>query len=132
MRPDAGPVLVRQRDVIGADRHQAAIPNLQLTMQLNEQLSLSPVLGAIPSAAEHKNQGMLTLQRRELAALRSMIGEFVVGKDRAGHNIGSHDLQELLFAGSPVSNIVTCFEVRSYLDLKAVAAALAQDPRLLE
>jgi transcriptional regulator with GAF, ATPase, and Fis domain len=35
--------------------------------------------------------GMLTLQFRGLAAFGSMVSKFVVGKERPGHDIGSHN-----------------------------------------
>jgi hypothetical protein len=60
-------------------------------MQLDEEFCLPAVLGAIPSAAEYENHGMLTLQLGELTAFCSMVGEFVIGEKRAGHNIGSHN-----------------------------------------
>jgi hypothetical protein len=59
-------------------------------MQLDEEFCLAAVLGAKASATEHEHQGMRTLELGELAAFRSVVGKFVVGKEGAGHNIGSH------------------------------------------
>jgi hypothetical protein len=60
-------------------------------MKLDEEFCLPTVLGAITSTTEHKNHGMLTLELGELAAFGSMVSKFVVGKEGAGHNIGSHN-----------------------------------------
>jgi hypothetical protein len=90
MRAYACAVLVRHRDIVGADSHQPAISHFQLTVQFHEKFGLPPVLGTKSSPAEHQNHGMRTLQVRQLAALRSVIRELVVGKNRAWHNIRSH------------------------------------------
>jgi hypothetical protein len=57
---------------------------------LDEEFCLPPVLGAISSATEHENHGMLSLQFRELATFGGVVSEFVVRKEGAGPNIGSH------------------------------------------
>jgi len=85
-------VLIRNGDIVGAYRHETAISDFQLTMQLDEEFCLPAVLGAITSAAEYKNHGMLTLQFRELTTFGRMVGELVVREERAGHNIGSHNI----------------------------------------
>ena len=63
---------------------------------------MQAVLGAIASPAEYENHGMLTLQFRELAAFGSMVSKFVVGKERPGHDIGSHN-------GRSFRCVATCF-----------------------
>ena len=52
--------------------------------------------------AEYENHRMLTLQFRELAAFGSMVSKFVVGKERPGHDIGSHN-------GRSFRCVATCF-----------------------
>ena len=84
-------IFIGLSDVVGADRDQPAIANLDLAMELNQPFRLPPVLGAEASAAEDEDHGMRALQLGELAAFRSVIREFVVGKERAGNNIRSHD-----------------------------------------
>jgi hypothetical protein len=59
-------------------------------VKLDEELRLPAVLGTKASTAEYENHGMLPLQLRELAAFGGVVSEFVVGKERAGNDIGSH------------------------------------------
>ena len=64
MSTDAGAVLVRQSDIVGADRDQTAISNFHLTVQLDQEFGLPAVLGTKTSAAEYQNHGMRALQFR--------------------------------------------------------------------
>jgi hypothetical protein len=80
---DASAIFIRLSDVVGADGDEAAIGNLDLAMELNEQFRLAAVLGAETSAAEHENHGMLRLQFGELAALAGVVGKLIVGEDGA-------------------------------------------------
>jgi hypothetical protein len=64
---------------------------LELAMQLDEALGLTAVFGAEASAAEDEDHRMNRLKLGELAALGGVIGEFVVGEDRAGDDVWSHD-----------------------------------------
>jgi len=59
---DACAVLVCQSDIVCADRDETAICNFQLTVQLDKEFCLPTVFGAVTSAAEYENHGMLTLQ----------------------------------------------------------------------
>jgi len=52
-------IFVRLSDVVGTDRHKAAIANLHLTMEFKKPFSLSAVLGAESAAAEDEHHGML-------------------------------------------------------------------------
>jgi hypothetical protein len=87
---DAGAILIRLGDVVGANRDQPAIANLQLTMECNKPFSLPAVLGAETSAAEDEDQWMLSLQFGELSAFRGVVGKLVVGEDSPWNNVGSH------------------------------------------
>jgi hypothetical protein len=87
---DAGAVLVGERDVVGADGDETAVANFYFAVELDEELGLAAVFGAEASAAEDEDHGLLRLQLGELAAFRGVIGELVVGKERAGDNVGSH------------------------------------------
>ena len=71
---------VRLSDVVGANRGQPAIADLQLTMECNKPFSLPAVLRAETSAAEDKNHWMLSLQFGELLAIRGVIGELIIGE----------------------------------------------------
>ena len=51
---------------------------------------LSAIFGTETAPAEDENHRMLSLQLRKLSMLRSVIGKFVIGKDRAGDNVRSH------------------------------------------
>jgi hypothetical protein len=59
-------------------------------MELNKPFSLPAVFGAVPSATEDENHRMLSLQLRELPALRSVVGQFVVGEDSPWNNVRAH------------------------------------------
>jgi hypothetical protein len=65
---------IRLSDIVRADRDKPAIANLQLTMEFDKPFSLPPVLGAITSAAEDKNHGVLSLQFGRLPAFRGVVG----------------------------------------------------------
>src|SRR5713101_6711013 len=52
---DATPIFIRLGNIVGADCDEAAIANLELTMELNKPFSLPAVFGAETSAAEDQN-----------------------------------------------------------------------------
>src|SRR5215213_469188 len=78
---DSGAIFIRLSDVVGANRDQPAIADLNLTMKLNKPFMLPAVLGAVPSAAEDENHWMLLLQFGKLPAFRGVIGKLIVGED---------------------------------------------------
>src|SRR5262249_47508246 len=86
---DAAAIFIRLGDVVGADRDQPAITNLELTVELNEPFSLPAVLGAETSAAEDENHGILSLQFGELPAFRGVVGKLIVGEDSPWNNVRS-------------------------------------------
>jgi hypothetical protein len=57
---DSAAIFIRFGDIVGANRDEAAIGDLKLTMELNKPFSLSAVLGAEASAAEDENRRMLS------------------------------------------------------------------------
>src|SRR6266481_1319865 len=103
---DAGAILIRLGDVVGANCDQPAIANLQLTMECNKPFSLPAVLGAETSAAEDEDHWMLSLQFGELPAFRGVVGKLVVGEDSPWNNVGSHMKSLTVGCASPgcVSN----------------------------
>jgi hypothetical protein len=58
---DSCTILIRVRDIVGADRDQPAIGNLEFTMELNQPFRLSAVLGSVTPSAEDEDQGVLFL-----------------------------------------------------------------------
>jgi hypothetical protein len=60
-------------------------------MELNKSLRLAPVLGAVTTAAEDENHGMLPLQFGELAVLRGVVGKLIIRKRSSWNNVRSHD-----------------------------------------
>ena len=98
---DSAAILIGLGDIVGADRDQPAIGDLELTMELNEPFSLPAVLGAETSAAEDENHGMLSLQFGELAAFRGVVGKLVVGEDGPGNNVSSHRKSSTVGCASP-------------------------------
>jgi len=87
---DASAIFIGLADIVGANGDKPAISNLELTMELNEQFRLPPVLGAETSPAEDENHRVLSLQFGELPALRGMIGKLIVGKGSPRNNVRSH------------------------------------------
>ena len=64
--------------------------NLELTVELNETLMLSPLFWAETAATEDKNHRIWPLEFRELPALGAVVGKLVIGEDSARNNIISH------------------------------------------
>jgi hypothetical protein len=87
---DAAAVFIRFGDVVCADGDKPAVGDLKFAMELHEAFGLTAVLGAEASAAKDENHGMLALQFGELATFRGVVGKFVIGKLRAGNDVGSH------------------------------------------
>ncbi len=67
---------------------------------------------------------MRTLQFRELSTFCRMIGEFVVGKGRAGHNIGSHDEDSAQKRGAQSAQ--NCFAITNGVGLKRPLAKVSR------
>jgi hypothetical protein len=70
VRPDAGAIFVRLSDVVRADRNKSAIADLELAMQLDESFGLPTVFGAVASAAEDQNQGVVPAVLKASGVLR--------------------------------------------------------------
>jgi hypothetical protein len=70
--------------------NEPAIADLELAMELNKALGLSAVLGTVASTAENKNHRMLSLQLRQLAVFRCVVGKLIVREDSAWNDVGSH------------------------------------------
>jgi hypothetical protein len=87
---DSATIFVCLDAVVGANRDQPAIADLNLTMELNKPFVLPAFLGAESSAAEDENHWMLLLQFGELPAFRGVIGKLIVGEDRPWNNVRSH------------------------------------------
>jgi hypothetical protein len=77
-------------DVVGSDRDQSAICNLELAVELNETLMLPPLLWAETAATEYENHWVLPLEFRELPAFCGVVGKLIVGEDCAWNNVISH------------------------------------------
>ena len=74
MGADPAATFVRLGDVVGAYRDQPGVGNFHLAVELDQPFGLRAVLGAVTSAAEDENHGMLSLQLRELPAFRGAVG----------------------------------------------------------
>jgi hypothetical protein len=66
-------IFIRLSDIVGTDRDEPAIANLELTMKFNKPFSLPAILGTETSAAEDENHWMLSLQFGELPAFRGVV-----------------------------------------------------------
>ena len=97
MSTNACTVLSCESDIVGAYRHETTVSNFHFTMQFDEEFCLPTVFGTKAPATEYENHGMRTLEFRKFTAFGSMVGEFVVGEDRAGNDVRSHvkNLREL-------------------------------------
>jgi hypothetical protein len=69
---------------------------------------LSPVFWTEASAGEHENERIALLQLRERAALAAVVRKLVVGKDRAGNDVGPHLRPPYLLLSS-VRSMLTSF-----------------------
>jgi hypothetical protein len=58
---DSGAIFIRLCDIVGANRNQPAIANLQLTMELKKLFRVPTVLGAETAAAQDENHWMWSL-----------------------------------------------------------------------
>jgi hypothetical protein len=88
--PDCSPKLVRLDQVVGRERHKAAVADLHLAVELQEALVLPPLLRTETSAREHQDHRIAALQLRNGAARATVVRQLVVGEDCAGNNVGSH------------------------------------------
>jgi len=72
---DAAAILSRLGDVVGANRNQAAITNLQLTTERSKPFRLAAVLGAETSTAKDEHHRMLSLKLGQLPAVCGVVGK---------------------------------------------------------
>jgi len=87
---DSCAIFSRLRDIVGADRDQPAIGNLEFTMELNQPFRLSAVLGSVTPAAEDEDHWMGSLQFGELPVFRGMVGQLIVGEDSPWNDVRAH------------------------------------------
>ena len=71
---DPRAIFIRLGDIVGADRDQPAIRNLEFTMELNQPFRLPAVLGSVTPTAEDEDHGVVSLQVGELPVFRGMVG----------------------------------------------------------
>jgi hypothetical protein len=76
---DSAAIFIGLSDVVCANRDKPAIADLDFTMEFNKPFSLPAVLGAVTSAADDQNHGMLSLQFGESPMFRGMVGKLIVG-----------------------------------------------------
>jgi hypothetical protein len=62
MGADSRAIFICLGDIVGADRDQPAIGNLEFPMELNQPFRLSAVLGSETPATEDEDHGVLSLQ----------------------------------------------------------------------
>jgi len=87
---DPAAIFVRASDVVGADRDEPAVADLELTMELNQPLRLPAVLGSITAAAQDENHRVVALQLGELPAFRRVVGQLVIREDGSGNDVSAH------------------------------------------
>jgi len=87
---DTAAKFIRAGDVVGADRDEPAVADLELTMELNQPLRLPAVLGSITAAAQDEDHRILSLQLGELPAFRGVVGQLVIGEDGSRNDVSAH------------------------------------------
>jgi hypothetical protein len=87
---DSCAIFSRLGDVVGADRDQPAIRDLEFTMELNQPFRLPAVLWSVTPATEDEDQGVLSLQFGELPVFRGVVGQLIVWEDSPRNNVRSH------------------------------------------
>src|SRR5215469_7828098 len=102
---DSVAIFIRLGNVIGANRDQPAIANLEFTMKLNKPFMLPAVLWTVTAAAEDENHGMLSLQFGEPSTLRCVIGKLIVGENSAWNHIRSHIKSSIVGCASPSMSV---------------------------
>jgi hypothetical protein len=90
MSPDPVSVFICQKHVVGADGHEPGVADFHLVVKLDQTLRLAPVLWAIPTPAEHQDQGIWPCRSESLRRLARVIGQLIIGEYRASYNICSH------------------------------------------
>src|SRR4029077_3633791 len=92
--------LTRLEPIIGRSRYETAVAHLHLAMELQEPLVLSPFFWTKPAAGEHQHERIASLQLRKRAVLAAVVRKVVVGKDRAGNDVGPHRALSMWSAAS--------------------------------
>jgi hypothetical protein len=87
---DSTTIFIRLSNILGANRDQPAIGDLELSIKVHKAFGLPAVFGAETAAAQDENHGMLSLQFGELPAFRGVVGKLIVGEDSPGNNVRSH------------------------------------------
>ena len=81
MRADPGPEFICVGDVVCADRHQPAITDFHLTMELKQSFMLPAIFRAISAAAENHDHRIQRLQLGQLAMFPGLIRKLVIWED---------------------------------------------------
>ena len=90
MSADTGPEFVRLEEVVGRDRHEPAVADLHLAMELQQSFVLPPLFGTEPPAGKDQHERILLLQVRKTAVHAAVVRQRVVGKHGARNDVGSH------------------------------------------
>ena len=126
---DSAAIFIRLSDIVGTDRDEPAIGNLELTMKFNKPFSLPAILGAETSAAEDENHWMLSLQFGELPAFRGVVGKLIVGEDSPWNNVRSHVKSSTVGCALPsYVSMVSCQRSQSGLSQRAAPNPQREEP----
>src|SRR5713226_4135636 len=90
MSADAGAVLIRQKHVVGTDGDEPGVTDFHLVVELDQTLGLAQILRAVSSPAKHQNHGVWPLRIRKLATFARVIGQLIIRKYCANHDVRSH------------------------------------------
>ena len=76
--------------VVGRDRGDLGVGHGDLRVERGELQMLLVLLRAVVAAREREDQRVVALQLAELARRVRVVGQLVVGKRAAGHDVGTH------------------------------------------
>jgi len=111
-------IFIRLGDIVGADRDQPAIGNLEFTMELNQPFRLPAVLGSVTPAAEDEDHGVLSLQFGEFSVFRGVVGQLIVGEDSPWNDVRAHKKSS---GGSVSAGYASAKSARGFLHLMSIA-----------
>jgi len=126
---DAGAEFICLEQVVGRARHETAVAHPHLAVQLQEPFVLPPLFWTETSAGEHQYQRIGSLQLREREMLAAMVRKLVVGKGRAGSDVGSHST--LLLFSFPNPRNARSSGAQSKLGIHAISRTFARRHRLI-
>jgi hypothetical protein len=105
---DSAAIFIGFSDIVGADRHQPAIADLELAMEFDKPFRLPAVFRTVAAAAEDENHRMRPLQFGEFSTFRGVVGKLVVGENSPWDHVGSHLKSSTISSSTPTASTRQC------------------------